>query len=165
MFAREVNSDESMKNVLKDALLYKVNGEKGGGPALVEKYGVVGWPTYVVLNGDGEVTASDALKVINFLELHGAMSLVELETGASVTAEAESTSEDPMISLRRNDTNRDGQISPLDALIVINSLQRQSLESGTDDAETSDMEQTSNVSLQAGIAVISLQDDDDEELA
>ena len=56
MFAREVNSDESMKNVLSDALLFKLDGEKGEGPEIAKKYGVRGWPTYIAVNGDGVVT-------------------------------------------------------------------------------------------------------------
>jgi tetratricopeptide (TPR) repeat protein len=56
VFAREVDSDETMKTALEGALLYKINGEKGEGPDLAKKYNVRGWPTFLAVNGDGEVT-------------------------------------------------------------------------------------------------------------
>jgi len=56
VFTREVNSDESIKNVLQSALLYKVDCEKGEGPEIAKKYNVRGYPTYIAVNGEGEVT-------------------------------------------------------------------------------------------------------------
>lgn len=39
-------------------MLYAVDCEKGEGPDLAKKYGVPGYPTYVMLNPDGAITAS-----------------------------------------------------------------------------------------------------------
>jgi tetratricopeptide (TPR) repeat protein len=56
VFAREVDSNETMKAALEGALLYKVDCEKGEGPEIAKKYEVRGYPTFVAVNGDGEVT-------------------------------------------------------------------------------------------------------------
>lgn len=56
MFAREVDSDDTMKAALADAILYKVDCEKGEGPEVAKKYNVRAYPTFLAVNGDGEVT-------------------------------------------------------------------------------------------------------------
>ena len=39
MFAREVDSNETMQTAIADAILFKVNGEKGEGPEIAKKFG------------------------------------------------------------------------------------------------------------------------------
>ena len=58
MFAREVNENAAMQAVLADALLWKVDCEKGEGIALAKKFEIRGYPTYIALNGQGEITDS-----------------------------------------------------------------------------------------------------------
>ncbi len=58
MFAREVNENAAMKDVLADAILFNVDCEKGEGPEIAEKYGIRGFPTYIAMNGQGEVSDS-----------------------------------------------------------------------------------------------------------
>lgn len=42
--------------MLEDAILVKMDCEKGEGPAVAKKYGVRGYPTFLTLNHEGEVT-------------------------------------------------------------------------------------------------------------
>ena len=58
MFARAVNEDETIKSALNDFILYKVDCEKGEGIEIAKKYGVRGYPTFIAMNGKGEVTDS-----------------------------------------------------------------------------------------------------------
>ena len=58
MFAREVNENAAMKEVLADAIFFNVDCEKGEGPEIAEKYGIRGYPTYIAMNGEGEVSDS-----------------------------------------------------------------------------------------------------------
>lgn len=44
--------------MLEDVVLLAVDCEKGEGPDLAKKYGVPAYPTYVMLNPDGQITAS-----------------------------------------------------------------------------------------------------------
>ena len=114
-------------------------------------------------NGDGSVTAADALKVINFLERNGTMLLEDL--GGTENAEGETNNnDDEMASTRRNDTNRDGKITPLDALVVINTLQRQAITPNDAEPESVDSESTVPYAapLYASIGVASLDDDEEE---
>ena len=66
------------------------------------------------VNGDGHVSPIDALRIINFINLHGSQS--EL-TAASV---------DAFFDGSMLDTNNDGSITPIDALLVINRLNLES---------------------------------------
>ena len=58
MFAREVNENFAMKDVLADAILFNVDCEKGEGIEIAKKYEIRGYPTYIAMNGEGEVTDS-----------------------------------------------------------------------------------------------------------
>ncbi|QEG00030.1 hypothetical protein Mal15_40980 [Stieleria maiorica] len=81
-------------------------------------------------DASGAVTPSDALRVINFLGIYGAVDVDDLPALADA-AEGEDT-ELHLRSMRRLDTNADGLISARDALNVINDLAR--LFSRDDDA-------------------------------
>ncbi|MEN8006456.1 MAG: hypothetical protein ABFS42_05540 [Candidatus Krumholzibacteriota bacterium] len=56
MFAREVNENAAMIAALDGALLWKVDCEKGEGIEIAKKYEIRGYPTYIALNGAGEIT-------------------------------------------------------------------------------------------------------------
>ena len=86
-------------------------------------------------DGNGEVTAADALRVINFLHLYGTTLLADLaDRVASVRGEGESDMpSDEMASMRRLDANRNGEITALDALVVINHFTVNDLIAETDD--------------------------------
>jgi tetratricopeptide (TPR) repeat protein len=50
----EVFVQDDVKALLDDAVTVKIDGEKGEGPAIVEKYHVVGYPTILFLSADGK---------------------------------------------------------------------------------------------------------------
>jgi len=54
VFAREAKSDAELMKALEGVVLYKIDAEKGDGPALKEKYRVTGYPTYVMANSNVE---------------------------------------------------------------------------------------------------------------
>jgi tetratricopeptide (TPR) repeat protein len=56
VFAREVNENADMIASLENTILFKVDCEKGEGIAIAEKYEIRGYPTYIALNGKGDVT-------------------------------------------------------------------------------------------------------------
>jgi len=58
VFAREVNENSAMQETLADAVFYNVDCEKGEGTEIAKKYEIRGYPTYIVMNGEGEVTDS-----------------------------------------------------------------------------------------------------------
>ena len=58
MFAREVNEDATMIAALEDAILFNVDCEKGEGIEIAKKYEIRGYPTYIAMNGKGEVSDS-----------------------------------------------------------------------------------------------------------
>ena len=107
-------------------------------------------------NGDGVVTAADALKVINFLTVHGAMSLDDS------AAEGEQGAVEVTDSMRRNDTNHDGQITPLDALMVVNGLQRLVI-SRVDPSTTDSQPESTTVSAVFAASTFTDDDDDDDQ--
>jgi len=47
-----------MKDVLADAIFFNVDCEKGEGIEIAKKYEIRGYPTYIAMNGEGEVTDS-----------------------------------------------------------------------------------------------------------
>ncbi len=49
----EVFVQDDVKAILDEAITVKIDGEKGEGPAVVEKYHVVGYPTILFLKADG----------------------------------------------------------------------------------------------------------------
>lgn len=86
------------------------------------------------VNGSGDVSALDALMVINFLSEYGSGQLSEL---ASVMRTADAMGEanlspnamdDAITSMERLDVNQSGSITALDALVIINRLNRPSTE-------------------------------------
>ncbi len=87
-------------------------------------------------DGNGVLSASDALVVINFLGRFGS---TLLETGASL-AGAEGEPVLDMETMRRYDTNSNGEITPLDALVVINRLTQTHLVVASIEAEKTDLE-------------------------
>jgi tetratricopeptide (TPR) repeat protein len=58
VFAREVNENETMIAALEGALLYNIDCEKGEGVEIAKKYEIRGYPTYIAVNGEGEITDS-----------------------------------------------------------------------------------------------------------
>ncbi|MBK9777287.1 MAG: hypothetical protein IPP62_13175 [bacterium] len=54
MFAREASSSDIIKGALANVVFFKVDCEKGEGPAIAEKYSVRGYPTYYAVNAAGE---------------------------------------------------------------------------------------------------------------
>lgn len=81
------------------------------------------------VNDNGEVTASDALQVLNFLERFGAVPLLENESVSendnSGVASSDITHSDGMPSIammQRMDTNKNGSVTAIDALVIINRL-------------------------------------------
>ncbi|WP_182865865.1 dockerin type I domain-containing protein [Rhodopirellula sp. JC639] len=113
-------------------------------------------------DASGAVTPSDALRVINFLGIYGAVDVDDLPALADA-AEAEDT-ERQLRSMQRLDTNADGLISARDALNVINDLAR--LFRNEDDAAEVESDATMG-SVDAALASDFLagdflSDDDDE---
>jgi hypothetical protein len=104
-------------------------------------------------DGNGIISAVDALVIINFLHRFGTTPVAELEDRiARARGEGETLSGDEMASMRRYDTNANGTISTLDALVVINRLSRERLR---------------NTLAESAFAAIGsgLDDDDDDDLA
>jgi tetratricopeptide (TPR) repeat protein len=58
VFAREVDENATMIDALSGALLWNVDCEKGEGIEIAKKYEIRGYPTYIAVNGEGEVTDS-----------------------------------------------------------------------------------------------------------
>ena len=56
MFAREADSNEAIAASLTDAVFLKIDCEKGEGPEIAKKYNVRAYPTFVAVNGEGEIT-------------------------------------------------------------------------------------------------------------
>lgn len=54
MFAREASSSDIIKGAIDKVVFFKVDCEKGEGPAIAEKYSVRGYPTFYAVNGKGE---------------------------------------------------------------------------------------------------------------
>ena len=73
-------------------------------------------------DGNGTVTPTDALRVINFLGVFGSVAVDELDALMPGDSEGENLIE--LAAMRRLDVNADGQISARDALGVINELAR-----------------------------------------
>ncbi len=79
-------------------------------------------------DGNGIVSARDALVIINFLHRFGTTPVAELEERiATVRGERETVTGDEMAVMRRYDTNANGTITTLDALVVINRMSRERL--------------------------------------
>ena len=90
-------------------------------------------------DGNGEVSAADALVVINFLGRFGTTDLDSLEaTVSGVGAEGEQSDSDKLLAMRRYDTTGNGTISSLDALVIINGLTRLALVNDVAEAEDDD---------------------------
>ena len=56
MFAREVNENSIMRDALADAVYWKVDCQKGEGIEIAKKYKIRGVPTFIAMNGKGEIT-------------------------------------------------------------------------------------------------------------
>lgn len=98
-------------------------------------------------NGNGRVSAADALVIINFLRRFGTVHVDEIAGQLAplrVAAEGEATQTNAM---RRYDTNGNGTVTALDALLVINRLNSMSLRGGV-----------------ASEIVVAMDDDDDDML-
>ncbi len=104
-------------------------------------------------DGNGQVTAADALVVINFLGRFGSMSLEQLSDRVmAARGESEQSPVDDLLAMRRYDTSGNGTITALDALVVINGLGRQALvadaeRGGGMDDDDDEMESAVTVSL------------------
>lgn len=58
MFARAVDSNETIQNALKEVVFFDNNCEVGEGVEIAKKYKVGGYPTYIMVNPEGEVSSS-----------------------------------------------------------------------------------------------------------
>ncbi len=58
MFARAVDSSQVIKDSLKDVIFWNNNCEVGEGIEVAKKYNVRGYPTFIMVNGDGVVSSS-----------------------------------------------------------------------------------------------------------
>ena len=56
MFAREVNENSVMRDALADAVYWTVDCQKGEGIEIAKKYEIRGVPTFIAMNGKGEIT-------------------------------------------------------------------------------------------------------------
>lgn len=56
MFAREADSSVEIKSAVQGAVFYKIDCEKGEGIEVAKRYGVRAYPTFIAVNGQGEVT-------------------------------------------------------------------------------------------------------------
>jgi tetratricopeptide (TPR) repeat protein len=56
VFARAVDNDETIKSALQGVVFLSIDCEKGEGPEIAKKYGVRGYPTFLMTNGEGTVT-------------------------------------------------------------------------------------------------------------
>jgi thiol-disulfide isomerase/thioredoxin len=82
MMAKDVFTRDSVADLFNQTFLnVKYDMEKGEGPALKDKYEVAAYPTYLFINGDGEVVH----KIV------GSMSAPEFMTEASKALKPEST--------------------------------------------------------------------------
>jgi len=82
MMAKDVFTRDSVADLFNNTFLnVKYDMEKGEGPALKDKYAVAAYPTYLFINGDGEVVH----KIV------GSMSAPEFITEASKALKPEST--------------------------------------------------------------------------
>ncbi len=105
-------------------------------------------PDPLDIDNNGDVTAGDALEIIRFLNLYGSVELDDLEaTVRSVRGEGEDAASfaSEMTQMRRLDASGDHRITALDALMIVNDLQRQEVEANS------------------AFAMGSLIDDDDDE--
>lgn len=82
MMAKDVFTKDSVADFFNNTFYnVKYDMEKGEGPALKDKYEIAGYPTYLFINGDGEVVH----KIV------GSMSAQEFMTEASKALKPEST--------------------------------------------------------------------------
>ncbi len=58
MFARAVDNSQIIKDSLKDVVFWNNNCEVGEGIEVAKKYNVRGYPTFIMVNGDGKVSSS-----------------------------------------------------------------------------------------------------------
>lgn len=58
MFAREAKSHEALLDVLDEVILFNNNCEVGEGVEIAKKYGVGGYPTFIMVNPEGEVSSA-----------------------------------------------------------------------------------------------------------
>ncbi len=58
MFARAVDNNEHVENALQNVVLFKNNCEIGEGIEIAKKYGIQKYPTYIMVNADGEVSSA-----------------------------------------------------------------------------------------------------------
>ncbi|TWT55052.1 Dockerin type I repeat protein [Rubripirellula amarantea] len=79
-------------------------------------------PMPLDVNGNGEVTAADALQVINFLGRFGSQTVPSSESQAGLATDTGVGLMMDAESMRRMDTNGSGSITALDALVIINRL-------------------------------------------
>ncbi len=79
------------------------------------------------VNGDGDVAPIDVLNVINFLKSHGSGSVADLEKPMRDRQKAEGLTAEVLFQV---DVDGDGEIAPLDVLLVINQLRAASQRNG-----------------------------------
>ena len=53
-FARAAEEDEEVKSKLDEVILVQIDSEKGEGIELAKKYGIRGYPTFILANAEGE---------------------------------------------------------------------------------------------------------------
>jgi Dockerin type I domain len=97
-----------------------------GGPVEEVSMHNAALPTDV--NGDNKSTPSDVLRVINWLNANGVTSVASAKT--QMAGSGESAAQNSFL-----DINNDGTISPLDALLAINELNRKYMNRNSPEAE------------------------------
>jgi Beta propeller domain/Dockerin type I domain len=75
------------------------------------------------VNGDGIVAPLDVLNVINFIRLRGSVATAEVEKSMAAGESSQALSATTFLQV---DVNGDGEVSPLDVLLIINRIRRDS---------------------------------------
>ncbi len=89
---------------LKHVVLVQVDCEKGEGPEIAKKYGVSGYPTFITVNGDGEIT--DSTIGYGGDEVWAAYVMASVADQRTIEAKTAAYAEQPTAALARSLGNR-----------------------------------------------------------
>ncbi|RKZ14127.1 hypothetical protein DRQ50_09515 [bacterium] len=100
MFAREAESNETIKAVLEQATLYPIDCEKGEGLELAKRFNVRGYPTFKMVNSDAE-------EIECWIGFEGAEKWSEVVAAGvadqrTIVAKAEAYETEPTLALARS---------------------------------------------------------------
>ena len=104
MFAREVDESAAIAEALNHVVMVQVDCEKGEGPEIAKKYGVSGYPTFVVVNADGEIT--DSTIGYGGDEAWAAFAKASAEDRRTIEAKTAAYETEPTAALARSLANR-----------------------------------------------------------